>query len=469
MLTTLKLRLNQISLPANVLFTRLFVIAALLLAAALYGRSANRMIPITLAAVIGCYVLVRWFNFGFVAMFFAGTSVALSIPTGTMTNLNLALLLVPVLVLMWILSMIRSRKYQLIPTAVNLPVALFIGSVCISFLGGNMPWNYHAGLAPLPAQLGGVALLILSPLLMVVVANTQHNTRVIKLFVITLFVFAIITTLSRVNGEFGLLADAVLRTSATGGMFWVWTAAFAAGISLYHNTLRSSIRILAGVIAIGVLAISMLVIRDWSSGWLPPLITICVLLALRSKSSAIVVGVTALAFMLISRADVLRLLVQQENYSIVTRQAALEIMVQNIIPLSPIIGLGPANYYFYTPLFPIMGYYLSFNSHNQYLDLLAQLGVVGTSIYLWLMVTCAIVAWKLRTHAAHGFNRAYAYCCIAGIAGTLWAGLHGDWVLPFVYNIGVEGFRSSMLVWIFLGGLLAIANQTRLEKANKVA
>jgi hypothetical protein len=31
-----------------------------------------------------------------------------------------------------------------------------------------------------------------------------------------------------------------------------------------------------------------------------------------------------------------------------------------------------------------------------------------------------------------------------------------DWVLPFVYNIGMKGFRGSMLAWIFLGGLLAI-------------
>lgn len=467
MLITLKHRLSRLPLPANVLLIRAIIIIALLLIAAYIGRSSNRMIPLAFAAVFGGYVLLRWFNLGLVALFFAGTSVAASIPTGTMTNLNLALLLVPVVLLIWIVSMIRNRKLQIVPTAANAPIVLFIASVCISFIGGNMPWSYHAGLAPLPAQLGGIALLILSPLLMVVVANTQQNTRVLKLFIIVLLVFAVITTLSRVNGEFYIIAEFILRTGATGGMFWVWTAAFAAGICLYHNTLRISLRILAGVIAIGVLAISMLVTGDWSSGWVPPLVVMGVLLALRSKSYAIAVVVAAVVFLIISQADVLRLLIEQENYSLVTRQAALEIMIENVIPLSPIMGLGPANYYFYTPLFSIMGYYLPFNSHNQYLDLLAQLGVVGTSIYLWLMVTCAIIAWKLRTLAAQGFNRAYAYCCIAGIAGTLWAGLHGDWVLPFVYNIGIEGFRASMLVWIFLGGLVAIENQTRAEQANK--
>ena len=31
-----------------------------------------------------------------------------------------------------------------------------------------------------------------------------------------------------------------------------------------------------------------------------------------------------------------------------------------------------------------------------------------------------------------------------------------DWVLPFTYNIGLSGFRTSMLAWMFLGGLVSI-------------
>ena len=35
-------------------------------------------------------------------------------------------------------------------------------------------------------------------------------------------------------------------------------------------------------------------------------------------------------------------------------------------------------------------------------------------------------------------------------------GALGDWFLPFVYNIGIAGFRASVLGWLFLGGLLAM-------------
>jgi hypothetical protein len=46
---------------------------------------------------------------------------------------------------------------------------------------------------------------------------------------------------------------------------------------------------------------------------------------------------------------------------------------------------------------------------------------------------------------------------IGGLAGTAFAGLLGDWVIPFVYNVGLNGYRMSVFAWVFLGGLLAVA------------
>jgi hypothetical protein len=50
------------------------------------------------------------------------------------------------------------------------------------------------------------------------------------------------------------------------------------------------------------------------------------------------------------------------------------------------------------------------------------------------------------------------------------AGMLGDWVLPFFYNVGMRGFPSSMLGWFFLGGLVSLANMKTLSKfKNKAA
>lgn len=50
-----------------------------------------------------------------------------------------------------------------------------------------------------------------------------------------------------------------------------------------------------------------------------------------------------------------------------------------------------------------------------------------------------------------GLEQAYVNACLAGLAGSLAAAMLGDWFLPFVYNIGIAGFRASVLGWLFLG------------------
>ena len=43
------------------------------------------------------------------------------------------------------------------------------------------------------------------------------------------------------------------------------------------------------------------------------------------------------------------------------------------------------------------------------------------------------------------------------LAGSLVAGMLGDWIFPFVYNVGFFGFRASLFTFLFLGGLVALA------------
>ncbi len=62
----------------------------------------------------------------------------------------------------------------------------------------------------------------------------------------------------------------------------------------------------------------------------------------------------------------------------------------------------------------------------------------------------------MRTEVKHGFARGYVYSVLGGLVGTLTAAMLVDWLLPFVYNIGLNGFRGSIFAWIFMGGLIAI-------------
>jgi O-antigen ligase len=129
------------------------------------------------------------------------------------------------------------------------------------------------------------------------------------------------------------------------------------------------------------------------------------------------------------------------------------------------LGLGPSNYYYNTPLFSILGWTVQFNSHNNLVDITAQMGLIGLFIYFWIFYEIARIGLKLRSTLDEGFEKAYVYAVLGAVAGSLVASMLGDWVIPFYYNVGMEGFRGSLIGWMFFGGLVAIE---RLQKSREI-
>jgi hypothetical protein len=82
--------------------------------------------------------------------------------------------------------------------------------------------------------------------------------------------------------------------------------------------------------------------------------------------------------------------------------------------------------------------------------------LLGLVCFIWFAWEAWRLGWRLRARVPDGFAQAYVYGALGGLAGTLAAGMLADWVLPFVYNIGLAGFRASVLGWLFLGGLVAL-------------
>jgi O-antigen ligase len=207
---------------------------------------------------------------------------------------------------------------------------------------------------------------------------------------------------------------------------------------------------LGGLVLVTLYVLVVLKFED-KSGWLSVFAGIAAIITARSwRASLALVPVAILAALYLWTE-----LVSTDEYSISTRFDAWLIMGQ-IIKINPVLGLGFANYYWYTPLFPIRGYAVSFNSHNNYVDIVAQTGLVGLLCLLLFFWQVGWLGWRLREQVPDGFARAYVYGALGGLAGMVVAGMLGDWVLPFFYNVGLNGFRSSMLGWLFLGGLVSL-------------
>jgi len=45
---------------------------------------------------------------------------------------------------------------------------------------------------------------------------------------------------------------------------------------------------------------------------------------------------------------------------------------------------------------------------------------------------------------------------LGGCAGLIIAMGLGDWVMPFVYNVGIRGFDQAVYGWYLMGGVVAL-------------
>ena len=134
----------------------------------------------------------------------------------------------------------------------------------------------------------------------------------------------------------------------------------------------------------------------------------------------------------------------------------LEVTMRN-----PITGLGPGSYRLYAGMEPLSygpAYWISpqINSHNNYVDLFAHVGVLGLALFSWFAIELARLGLRLRTCFTQGFAAGYVNGALAAGFGALVLMMFADWILPFVYNIGFLGFQASVLVWLFLGGLVTL-------------
>jgi hypothetical protein len=352
---------------------------------------------------------------------------------------------------LWLLDMVaRRRQIRLESSRAVWPLLCFVAIACLSFGVGQLPWFRFAPHAPLDAQLGGLAILVLSVGTFLLAANQLRDLRVLSRITWAFLAFGALYMLVR-----SVLPAAGLPTrdwlQSVGSVFYLWLVALAFSQAAFNRDLHPVWRLALGVLVLVTLYVLYVLKYADKSGWIPAFVCLVAIVGCRSWRAGLVLVVVMGLFAVYQLPDVLA----SDDYSVSTRFDAWLIMLE-IVKISPIWGLGFANYYWYAPLFPIRGFAVSFNSHNNYVDIVAQTGLVGLFCFLWFYWAVGQIGWRLRQHVPAGFAQAYLYGAVGGLAGTVALGMFGDWVLPFVYNIGLNGFRSSMLAWLFLGGLVTL-------------
>jgi O-antigen ligase len=427
------------------------IFAVLLVSLALGYRARPNQMILIMMAVAGIPIvllLLRWPWLGILGVLGTGIFVDYLGPGG----LNATVLLVILLVGLWVSDLfIFQANPQFVASATLPPLYGLIVLATLAFAMGQFPWFRYAQSAPLDAQAGGYAIYVLSFLAFILVANQIKELRHLEWITWGFVGIAAVNIVGLIIPTVRTIVSAAAGT--IGSVFWIWAIAMIYGQALFNDEIKMKWR--AALLAVVVAALFFLFILkfDNKSGWVPIVLVLWVITALRSWKLGLTATIVGLLGLLVVLPDVL----DTEGYSLSTRLEILPVLWQ-IILANPLFGVGFGNYYFYAQLFSVRGWYVTINSHNNYVDVVAQIGLLGIGFFLWFLGQVALLAWSLRTRVHSGFEKAYVNASLGGLAGMVLVMGLGDWVLPFVYNIGLSGFRSSVMGWVFLGGLVVLEN-----------
>lgn len=422
-----------------------------------YLAAKSPLLALALPALGACLILLRWPPAGILALVVAGQMLPFSIGTGTETRLNAAVLLLPVLIGLWVLEILARREFPRFPARTILPLIALSGAATLAFVAGVEPWMVFAQTAPIRSQIGELALFFLSAGVFLLAGYQLRDVRWLQALTWLFLVSGALYVAGQLVPGVGHVIATLFARGSDGSLFWVWLPVLSFSQAAFNRRAPLAWRLVLGGVACSTfyMALSQEKI-GWTSGWLPAVAAVLVALWAGAPRLGLLVTVASALLVALDPSAVSNLVMAGDNqYSLDTRVEAWTIL-EKVVDISLVLGLGPANYYWYTPLFPIEGYAVHFNSHNNYVDLIAQTGVLGLACFLWFAAEVGVMGWRLRNRVGEGFERAYVCGAVGGLAGTLTAGMLGDWVLPFVYNIGFTGFRASMLAWLFLGGLVAL-------------
>lgn len=463
MLTTL---LRDRSRPSELLSAAV-VLAVLALAFLLGQRASPLWLGLLLAAVGGLLLLARP-ALGLFALVLAALLLPVEIGTGTEVRLNPVTLLIPAVAALWLLDQMRRGRIRVVASAANRPLLLFLAAGLLSLLVGRATWDSTVPVSNsfLLVQLAQWAIFAFSALAFWLTANLIPDEkslwRLTALFLLVGGGVALVRLVPGLGGWVGQFTTiAFVRAS-----FWVLLAGLAGGQLLWNDRLSTGWRLFLAGALLASLVYAFVQQQEAASNWVGLAAVGGVLVWLRYPRLR---GPIVALFLILAAIGVIFPTVynfaggDEEWFESGGSRLALIGRVIDVTLRNPVTGLGPAAYRPYANMTPLVYEHIFWvdpriSSHNNYVDLFAHGGLLGLLLFFWFAAEIARLGARLRQRYPAGLAAAYVNGMLAVGAGSLVIMLLADWMLPFVYNIGFSGFQASILVWLFLGGLVALEN-----------
>ncbi len=440
-----------------VIFLRVMIVLAMLVGAAVIGVVGGKLNPFIAVAVgalpflLVCFErLLAHFEWMPILIIVLAGFVPLSIPTGTGSNVVDSLAATSVFFAVWVAKMlIIDKRIHFVNGKITKPLLGFIAAVVISIAWSNifLDWAVKSYGSFIKVQLASAVTMIMLPGAFLLVANTVKQSLHLKIMAWLLILLGAIALIANYGG--------VHIPINYRGLVPMWVVALAYGLALFDEDLPKIVRgfLLAYVVLWVVWGFVLNI--SWVAGWLPVLFVIGLMTVLRSwKLVLVLVLIGLLVFALNSDYYLNKVLKDEQTESGETRLAAWSVSFR-VTRYHWLFGTGPAGYTAY-----YMTYYPTeaMATHNNYLDIIAQTGVVGLIFYLLFFFNVSRLGLQLvlRLRKERNFLTGLAMAGFAGTLGGIIMMGFGDWMVPFAYTQSIEGFDFIVNNWLFMGTLVVI-------------
>ncbi len=396
--------------------------------------------------------------------------------TGTASKLPLSLVLTGLLLALWLTKMALNHKIRFLKSPLNLPASLFLGVVVLTLFWSRFLLDPQVIISDkfLNVQLGTIGVTACSIILTVLCYSLIRQTWIVKAcywicivgslwYLPNYLVESTQTTIPdvvlSVDEKQAITLQTLSRLVNSAGLFPMWMCALTLALLLFCRNHPRWQRILMMLALSGWLFRLIVVTIARVTGWLPTLVALLVVIFVYSRKWFVVLVLTSAVLVAINYQSVYEtvVVVKQKEGTLDSETSRTNLLIQafKVAQIHPLLGTGPAGYANY-----YMTYYreLALSTHNNYLDMLLQYGLVGLGLYLWLCITMIKELWKSKSlHPPNSFEKAFTIGAFGASIGMMAAMWLGDWVIPFAYNQTISGYNYTGYNWLFIGLALALA------------
>lgn len=372
-----------------------------------------------------------------------------SLPTGTESRLVDGILVTVVFIGVWIIRIIIDRdRFAIKPSPINVPIIGFIGVTILAWIWSILArdsWLYVWDTFPL-VQFASTIVMVLLPASMLLVSNVVERQRTM-IWMTALFLVAGVLALIDFFFHIGIPINSA-------GLFFMWVVCLATGMALFNDQLNPILRGLLFVLAGSWLYIGIGINIQWLAGWLPSLIGFGILVFIRSRKLFVLTLIVFLIIVAMNFDHFSSFFQAETEESLLTRLSAWGISWE-ILKHHLLLGTGPGGYaVYYVNYFPTR----AMATHSNYIDIVAQIGVIGGLFLLGIIVALFVVSYRVirKISRRRDFMGGLAMACFAGFIGVLVIMGLGDWLFPFAYTQTIAGFDYAIYSWLFIGLIPAI-------------